>query len=132
MHAALGVVQDSQYSLAGTAKFTAAYRLLRKEGFGHVLKAERIGNDNFKIFFIRNAGVNARLGVVASKKILASSVARNRIKRIIREVFRHHSINRCTLDIVVMVKRVDSQEVDAQGESLKMLFGRVESRCEKS
>lgn len=132
MHVVPEVVQDSQCSLAGSAKFTAAYRLLREDGFGHVFNAEKIGNDQLKIFFVGNNKENARLGIVASKKILPGSVARNRIKRIIREAFRQHSLKQIKMDMVVMVRRANVNEMSALGGNLKTLFSRVESRCARS
>ena len=43
-----------------------------------------------------------RLGLAISKKKLAKAVARNRIKRIIRESFRYHQALLAGLDIVVL------------------------------
>ncbi len=54
------------------------------------------------------------------------------MKRVIREVFRQHSIKLCGLDLVVMLRRNDPQEGGMQVGNLKMLFNRVESRCAES
>jgi len=129
-------VADSQFNRTDlqsslSAKFSAAYRLLREDGFSHVVRAEQMENRHFKIFFVCNGKKNARLGIIVGKKILPAAVSRNRIKRIIREAFRQHSIKLCKLDLVVMVRRAYSQEKigDAQSGNLKMLFSRVENRC---
>jgi ribonuclease P protein component len=128
--AALGVVQDSRSSIS--SKFTAAYRLLRADGFGNVMRAENIADKQFKIFFVRNCQKNARLGIITSKKILPCAVDRNRVKRIIRESFRKHNIKACKLDIVVMVRLDYSQKLDTRINNLERLFSQVENRCAES
>ncbi len=120
-------MQDSQSSLS--AKFTAAHRLTRENGFDHVVRAENISDRYFKIFFLCNGKENARLGIVVGKKTLPGAADRNLIKRIIREAFRQHSIKLRKLDVVVMMRRADPQERDIQAGNLKMLFSRVENRC---
>lgn len=121
------VVQDSPYNIS--AKFTVAHRLLRENGFDHVVHAENITDRQFKIFFVRNGKNNARLGIIVSKRTLSGAVDRNRVKRIVREVFRQHSIKRCKLDLVVIIRRPYVQENRAQVDNLKMLFSRAENRC---
>jgi ribonuclease P protein component len=130
MRVAPRVVQDSQSNLS--AKLTATHRLLRENGFDHVVRAESISDRNFKVFFVRNGKKNARFGMIVGKKTLALATDRNRMKRVIREAFRQHSIKLCGLDLVVMLRRNDPQEGGVQIGNLKMLFNRVESRCAES
>ena len=120
------------YSKAGAHIFTSVHRLLRKDGFSHVIHAEKFSDNQFNIFFVGNGKKNARLGIVASKKSLPDAVDRNRIKRIIREAFRQHSIKSNPLDMVVMVRRAYAQKPGARVDNLKTLFSRVESRCAES
>lgn len=129
MHAAQRVVQDSQCSLP--AKFTAAHRLLRENGFGHVIRAENISDKYFKIFFVRNDFANARLGIIVAKKIISGAADRNHVKRIIREVFRQHSISQYGLDLVVMVRQPEIQEHGIQAGKLIKLFSLIveKNRC---
>jgi ribonuclease P protein component len=122
-----GVVQDSRSSIS--SKFGAGYRLLRADGFDHAIRADNVLDKHFKVFFVRNFKNNARLGIIASKKSLPKSADRNRVKRIIREVFRHHSIKHCRLDLVVKVNAEPSRELCMRIDNLKMLFSQVESRC---
>jgi len=128
MRVAPEAVQDSQ-SKASAAKFTSAHRLLREDGFDRVVHAENIANRHFKIFFARNDRNNARIGIISSKKILPKAVDRNRVKRVIRETFRHHTITTCKLDVVVMVRPAYAQETSTQKDNLATLLGRVENRC---
>jgi ribonuclease P protein component len=121
--------QDLLFSIS--SKFTIAHRLLRKNGFNHVMQAENILDKHFKIFFVHNEENNARLGIIASKKTLPSSANRNCVKRIIRETFRQHNIKALPLDIVVMVRCAYPQEKNAHFKSLETLFRRIENRCAK-
>ena len=121
------VVQDSLPSNQG--KFNAACKLLRADGFEHVIQAENICDRQFKIFFTPNRGKHARLGIITSKKILPSAVNRNHVKRIVREVFRQHNIKHYRLDLVVMVRRQYSHSADAQIDNLKKLFHQLEIKC---
>jgi len=130
MHAVPRVVQESQYnSPAFPAKFTSAHRLLRNNGFDQVVRAANVTDLRFKIFFVRNGIKNARLGIIVGKKTLSGAADRNRVKRIIREAFRQHSIKQRHLDLVVMVRRADSLVDGAQVDNLKMLLTRIENRC---
>lgn len=126
--AAQEAVPDSRSSITITAaEFTVAHRLLRDDGFDHVVHAENIADKYFKIFFVRNGKKNARLGIIASKRTLPGAVQRNRVKRTIRERFRQHSIRDQQIDLIVMVRCADSPA--EQNERLKTLFSRVENRC---
>jgi ribonuclease P protein component len=111
--------------------FSASHRLLRKDGFVHVLRAEAVLDEFFKVFFVQNEKSYARLGVVASKKVLPCAVRRNCIKRTVREIFRHHSIKVSKLDLVVMVRSVHAHRGSEQKQSLNMLLNRIQNRCAK-
>lgn len=47
----------------------------------------------------------ARLGLAIAKKQVRRAVDRNRIKRIVRESFRHHQQQLASVDYVVMARR---------------------------
>lgn len=129
MHAAPGAAPGLLFNIS--AKFTAAYRLSRKDGFDHVVHGESIGDKYFKIFFVRNYQKNARLGIIARKKILSGAVHRNCVKRIIREAFRRHDVKTSRLDMVVVVRSANTQERGTLSDCLDVLFSRVINRCAK-
>ncbi len=53
-------------------------------------------------------GSCARLGLVVPKRLARKAVLRNRIKRILREAFRHRSANLPAVDLVIrLVEPVD-------------------------
>ena len=121
-------MRDSRSDIITTsAEFTRAYRLFREDGFDHVMHAENISDKRYKIFFVPNGKNNARLGIVASKRILPGAVQRNRVKRAIREAFRQHTIKARQIDMIVMVRSGDLQV--RKIADLEMLFNRVEDRC---
>lgn len=109
-----------------TSNLPAAQRISRKDGFDRVIGGESVADRDYRIFFVRNDRVNARLGIVASKRTFPRAVDRNRAKRFIREAFRQHDIKTSGLDIVVMAKR---RFGEAWGDGLGALFSRVKEKC---
>lgn len=82
----------------------AAERIRRRPEFERVYSAGAKAHGRFMtVFVLANGGPVARLGVAATRKI-GSSVARNRAKRLAREVFRRHKMA-AALDIVVVPRR---------------------------
>ncbi len=63
-----------------------------------------------------------RLGLAISRKVAPGAVARNRIKRLVRESFRHNRERICPLDIVVLgrsgIGRQDNATLDTALETL--------------
>ena len=67
-------------------RFQKSSRLLKSKEFR--FKHPRRYSSNFFLILVQSG--KGRLGISLSKKNIRSSVARNRIKRLLREVFRHH------------------------------------------
>lgn len=69
-----------------------------------------------------------RLGIAATRK-LGGAVERNRAKRLIREIFRHHKPSR-GVDLVVIPRRemLDAPYVRLEAEFLALLGGRSPAR----
>jgi ribonuclease P protein component len=53
-----------------------------------------------------------RLGVVIGKKLFASAVKRNRLKRLIREVFRKNKHQFNSLDVVIVASKKNAETLD--------------------
>lgn len=71
--------------------------------FDHVeLKA---GSKHFLLLAQMNHQDHARLGLVIAKKHVRTAVARNQIKRIVRESFRLHQHELQGMDIIVLAKK---------------------------
>lgn len=81
------------------------------EEFERVLKKKALTDKWLALHSTVNSIGSNRLGIIVSKRVVAKSVARNRIKRAIREVFRQSSFEKTSsLDFVVRLKRNLSEE----------------------
>jgi ribonuclease P protein component len=91
-------------SVAGPRSFPKALRLRRRRQF---LSIQRDGSRRHTahLVFIRRRGETElpRLGVTVSARV-GNSVQRNRIKRLLREVFRHQRSALAPCDLVVIAK----------------------------
>lgn len=83
--------------------FGKSKRLLTKSDYNQVFSdAKRLSTSEFIVLYRKNNQDDSRLGLAISKKILAKSHDRNRIKRIIRESYRQANV--ASYDIVVLAK----------------------------
>jgi ribonuclease P protein component len=91
-------------SVAGPRSFQKALRLRRRRQF---LAIQREGSRRHTahLVFVRRRGETElpRLGVTVSARV-GNSVQRNRIKRLLREVFRHRRSELAPIDLVVIAK----------------------------
>jgi len=84
-------------------RFSKENRLLNAADFGPVFKGATRSRDKlFTVLCCPNTLDRARLGLAISKKHCRRASARNRIKRIARESFRHQQSLLTGLDIVVI------------------------------
>lgn len=85
--------------------FDENLRIKTKGEFDYVFeKPYRSSNRCFTALARPNQNSCARLGLIISKRCAKSAVQRNRIKRLIRESFRHSQESLAGLDIVVIGK----------------------------
>ena len=71
-----------------------------------------------------------RLGLAISRKVARTAVARNRIKRVIRESFRHWQDRLGSLDIVVLGRAgVAAQTGKALDEALEKTWKQLIEKC---
>src|SRR6185436_5360939 len=108
--------------------FPSGRRLRRRSEFQRVFDAARRANGRFfTVLTAANTAGQARLGIVASRK-LGDAVRRNRAKRLIREVFRRSDLlpPYQGLDVVVIPRR---EMFDATYSSLESDFRATVKRC---
>ena len=90
---------------ATSGKFPRSVRIVRSADYQTLYKTGfKIHSSHFVLFGRKNALGHSRLGITASRKV-GGAVARNRVKRLVREIFRG-SLDQIPdwLDIVVNAK----------------------------
>ena len=86
-------------------KFARQDRLLTPEDYKYVFEqAVKTADSAYTILARHNSIASPRLGVIVSKKNVAHASARNRLKRIVRESFRHNKDMLPAYDIVVICR----------------------------
>lgn len=110
--------------------FPKAFRLASSEEFRRVYRNAwrgRVGP------FTWHARVNScdhpRLGLAVPKKVVKRATDRSRLKRLIRESFRHNRSNLTSVDIVVSVKALPD---DLYDPALNRLIGDIWDKVSSS
>lgn len=94
--------------------FPKTARLLNAGDYKAVFDRARykVSSRHFLFLAIPSNGIRPRLGLVIPKKQVAKATARNRLKRILRERFRHAQHTLALLDIVVLARK-DADKLNA-------------------
>ena len=86
-------------------RFSARLRLTRGADFDAVFSEGRRSADAlFTVLYRHSSLDHPRLGMAASSKRVRTAVGRNRIRRLVRESFRHSAVMLAGLDVVVLVR----------------------------
>lgn len=94
--------------------FKRRFRLTSAADYARVFKdGQRSVDGLFTVLFRRNGLGYPRLGMAIAKKQIRSAVARNRVKRLIRESFRGAKMRLTDLDIVIMARRQAEMSANA-------------------
>ena len=94
---------------------------------------QRWRNDLFGTYVAPNFTSHGRLGVVVSRKTSPRAVIRNRVKRQIRESFRHNQERFGGLSIVVLANpKAGAAKLEALRLALQQLWDTIEKQCKKS
>lgn len=90
-----------------TLSFSKSVRLLKSADFQVVFNNApfRASHQHLLILAKPNKLTLPRLGLVIAKKHIRLSVQRNRVKRLIRESFRHKQAHLQGLDVIVLARR---------------------------
>ena len=100
-----GVDTAEATPLASTReRFPRASRLRQRRDFQRVERSgKRVGGAHFVVFVQPRSGPGRRLGVTVSRKV-GGAVTRNRVKRLVREVFRRRMLTLLPGDTVVIAR----------------------------
>lgn len=116
-------------------QFPRHARLLSKPDFQAIFQhADCKSSDQSMTLLARRNGLDyARLGMAVGKRVDKKAVVRNRVKRQVRESFRHHQQNLSGLDIVVLGREGASRMENSQlMKSLQAHWQKVVDQCAKS
>ena len=106
-------------------------RLLTAAEFTAVFNSNqyKVANRHFLILALQQPDKHSRLGTVVAKKNISKAVQRNRIKRLIRESFRHQQSTLTNFDLVVLVRKgADSLRNIEVSKSLARLWRDLQTK----
>lgn len=114
--------------------FSRQARLLHSHEFQHVFSNTECKSADalLTVLAARNNCGHPRLGMAISKKKIKTAVARNRLKRLIRESFRQHKDQLANVDIVVLGQSKAADVTNQHAfESLDRHWKNITKRCGK-
>jgi len=117
---------------SGATRFPRRARLTEPDDYSQVFKRcrYRLTDRCFTVLAISSQLDRPRLGLAISRKAARNAVARNRIKRVIRESFRHWQTRLDSLDIVVLGRAgVATQPNKALDAALEKLWTQLIEKC---
>ena len=118
-------------SASSNARFTKAQRLLTPSSFREVFDApERKLHQSHLMAFVRsNNCEQPRVGMAITKRKVPTAVARNLIKRHIREQFRKKAVYLENKDIVFIIKKsVKYLTNEELINEINNIFGKIEKK----
>ena len=114
--------------------FSRQSRLLHSREFQRVFNYTECKSADalLTVLAIRNNCGYARLGMAISKKRIKTAVARNRVKRLIRESFRLHKNELANVDVIVLGQsRAENVANKQMYDSLDAHWKNITKRCKK-
>jgi len=94
--------------LLGTS-FPKEARVRKRTEFLQLSRAQNKSSvKGFLVVWRENSGALARLGVTVSKRV-GCAVVRNRVKRYLREIFRHNRVLLAAVDINIIARNESAQ-----------------------
>jgi ribonuclease P protein component len=107
--------------------FTKKQRLLNKIDYDCVFeRAKKLTTSEFIVLYRDNNLGYARLGLAISKKKIAKAHERNRVKRLLRESFRHQRLP--AVDVIFLAKRNTTEQTNvAINNQLSQTWGQINS-----
>ncbi len=119
----------------GKHRFPRTARLTSSPSFQALFNAAqaRSSDGSFTVLARGNDLKRARLGLAITKKKTARASARNQLKRIARESFRHHQLQLRGLDLVVIGQvGANGKSSAALFESLRRHWNKINDQCKAS
>lgn len=103
------------------------HRFAERGSFGPVLRAPRKIRGRLAVLHaLATRGPASRIGVALTRRLVASSLDRNQVKRIVRETFRRHEVKRAGYDCVLTLReKFDEGTLPELREEVRSLFDRL-------
>lgn len=113
--------------------FPRNQRLVTKAEYQSIFdQSEKASQRYLLALYKPNKNGSARLGVIVGKRVANSSVARNQIKRVVRESFRANQDQLKGLDIVVIARQqCDSLDKVQLREGIEKLWQKLKTQYQK-
>ena len=114
-------------------RFPRSVRLLTAQDFKAIFSGAKYkaSTREFLILAIPSTQDHSRMGLVVAKKGVKKAVARNRLKRLIREYFRQHQSQLSALDLVVLTRKGADQLTNTDiVRDFEKLFRRIQRQTE--
>lgn len=120
--------------MGGSRGFSRDERLRDAAAFARVFERAQSSRDNFFTVLARaGEGGRARLGLAVSRRVDNRATERNRLKRLIRESFRHHKEALAGLDVVVLPRRASvGADNAALLAALRRHWQQISRQCARS
>jgi ribonuclease P protein component len=115
-------------------QFDKSLRLLNSQDYQAVFDNSKLKVSSAQLLFLAYESQLAqpRLGLVIAKKNVRLAVQRNRIKRIIRETFRHERSRLPAIDVIVLARRgVDTLDNAELHRQCQQLWRQLDKRARK-
>ncbi len=114
-------------------RYSKKLRIREASEYQQVFKQrKRLYSSHFVLYYRPNNLDHPRLGVITSKRNVRHANQRNRIKRVIKETFRHHQRVLNSFDLVFIARTgaelADNQEIR---QCLEQLMSRLTERFKK-
>ena len=116
------------------SRFSKARRLLTARDYSRVFDGveAKASHRHLLLLARQNDEPWHRLGLVIAKKNVRLAVQRNRVKRIVREFFRHQATDGPGLDVVFLARRgVDQLENEELSTILQQQWQRLDRHLQK-
>ena len=110
--------------------YSRRYRFAARGSFGPVLGGLRKSRGALAVVHaVAGAPGRSRLGVALTRRLVPSAVDRNRVRRIVREVFRRHALKHVGVDCVVALRTRWADDGEAFAREVAALFDQVCARA---
>lgn len=103
--------------------FSKKQHLVEDKQFRRVFnQKQKITTDAFRVYYCNNNLTHPRLGVIVAKKNISKAVARNHLKRLVREFFRLNKDKIGAIDLVIFVNK---RALDLTKKELEQQLDRI-------